>query len=119
MGSKERKLSSSMTLAEEKSRAATLRGGGEKDGVQGAESEEMGLEVSEKKVAVVSKDGETENRKEAETAYCKEMRLENGKEIETRTSEEVERKLKKGDIVDMTSTGFEATGPEARLRKEM
>lgn len=84
VGSKMRKLSSSVMSVEKKRRnTARRRESGEKDGVRGAESKEVEVTVDEKKKTMTTEKVETKN--------VKEMKRERTKVVETQSSNECEQ----------------------------
>lgn len=66
----------------------------------------MRVQVDEEKTAMVSSEGESEDIKWVET--------ENAKELGSKNSEEVERRVKKEDIVETILTSFRAAKPKGR-----
>lgn len=88
-----------------KRRKTALRhGGGKKDGIRGADSDEGGIEADEVEVTVVREKLETEIIKDDEAEYTEKVRTENTKELE--------KKVRKGYNFDTT-----APGPELRCRR--
>lgn len=85
--------------------------GGERDGVQGTKTNEMGPEMDLEKATRMSKDEQMVSTREVKTEITKELRTENSKEGE--------REMRETEIVDGTSTGFGAAEPEARTEREM
>lgn len=68
LGSKKKKLSSSMiSTGEQNSKPATRSKGGEKDMVREAETKKVGVKVNKEEVATTSKAVETKNIEKVET----------------------------------------------------
>lgn len=93
-----------------KSRTATRSEGGEENEVLGARSREVVIWVSEIKIIMVSMDMRAEKVKEG--------KIENAKELGTGSSEELERKVKKKDIVDTIFAGSGAAEQESGPKVE-
>lgn len=95
-----------MTSTRKKSRkTATRNGGGVKNGIQRAASEELVLKVSSGDVKMVIREKETMN-----TAR---VGSERKNEVKTKSVEEMDRKLGKEYIIITVLTGYGAAEPEA------
>lgn len=113
--SKNRTLSPSMiSIGRKNNKTATRSEGDEEVEVQKTGTEEMGIEMDEEKITVLSKEVTTKNNKEMET--------ENAKVVGTEKKiEEVEKEVKEGDTVNTVTKGSGAAdveaGPSVELTK--
>lgn len=114
VGSKKRRLLSSIILdGEKKRKTATCRRSSKKDGAQRAETKELWIEVDTVGLTVLNKEVEIENIKKVGTERTKEKK--------TANSIEVERAVRKDEIVDAIFTGCGAgksqAGPEGGMSR--
>lgn len=88
-----------VSIAKKGGTAATRSQGDEEDGIRGAKTKAMGIELDEKRAAMVSRMMETENIKEMATKNAKERKKEN--------IEETEMEVKEKETTDtiLTSSG--------------
>lgn len=112
MGPEKKKPSLSMiSVGKKRGITAVCSGGGEKDGVLGAETREVAVEVDEEKVTMLSKEVKTEN--------IKKLGSENGKEVEKENCEVMETEVENEDTIDIVPTDTEIAKPEAELDVQM
>lgn len=120
---KKRKLSSSITLLEEKKgRTATCSAGGQADEVRGVETEKTIVEAGEEELILVSKKAETENTKELGTEELREVGIEEKEEKDTEENEEMETEHgeeKEREVnEEVLPTGFPRAPALQSLRRE-